>query len=249
MPESDPHLLDLFSRAFTEPGLARGEGRHLLRPGDMPWEVFEATLAHFVERTMAETPGAETRRRLRDLLSDLHLRPSLFSDELMRGLGVHEARASVLRAIHEAFAPAPLVGRPLGEAVLDDEKAFREVPEAQLAQARATAETLDWRRVSDGEIERAFELNSVYLWLDDSARSFYLPAFRSYALHHPAGRCEGFTLLALLEPSPPDAMNRWSHAQRRAIARFFEFVAADQPWDSVVVRHRDALAAWRALIE
>ncbi len=68
MPESDPHLLDLFSRAFTDPGLARGEGRFLLRPGDMPWEVFEATLAHFVERTVAATPGAETRRRRRPAL-------------------------------------------------------------------------------------------------------------------------------------------------------------------------------------
>jgi hypothetical protein len=28
-----------------------------------------------------------------------------------------------------------------------------------------------------------------------------------------------------------------------------EFVAADQPWDSVGVQHRDAIAAWRALIE
>lgn len=248
MPDADPSLLELLAQAFSEPGLIQRHGRRLLRPLDMPWEVFEDTLTRFVEVTVAEDPSEETRRRLRSLLADLHVRPSLLSQALMQGLGVHDIRASVLRCIHAAFPPTPLVGRPLGEAVLEDERAFRVVLEAEVEAVRASAETRDWRKLPEVEIERAFEKTSVYLWLDDSAWSFYVPAFLSHALHHPAGQCEFFTLLTFLELSPSDAMGRWTHDQRHAIAWFLAFVSDDQPWSRLLLEHRDSLAAWRTLL-
>ena len=248
MGEVDLQLLALFARAYDEPDFLQGEDRSLVAPRNITWDVYETTLAHFIDRTAAAAPNEETRLRLRALLAGLRLRPALLPEESMRSLGIYETRAAALCTLCDAFPAAPLVGRPLGEAVLDDEKAFRVVPPSELAAARSSAETLDWRKIPNTEIERAFQINSVYIWLDASSWPFYVPAFLAYSLRHPASQCELHSLLTFLESPPASVIQRWSPDQRRAIALFLAFVADDQPWDSLIIERREHLAAWRASI-
>jgi len=251
MPEADRRLLKLLAQAYTEPeSVSRASlERSLRRWHDGPWFLRDDALTHFVVTTMAATPRDETRGRLRDLLGKLHLRPSLCSDEVQRTLGVGEARDAVRRAIQDAFPPSPLVGRPLGEAVLDDEKAFRTVSEAEIEAVRTAAEKLDWRNIPGGEIARAFVMNSVYIWIDGSSWPFYLPAFLCYSLHAPGGYgCEYHTIQAVLGLSLAETMRRWTSEQRVAIARFIQFVAADEPWDTTWTKPRHSVSAWLAMI-
>jgi hypothetical protein len=251
MSEADRRLLKLFARAYAEPeSVSRASlKRSLRRWHNKPWFLQDDALTHFVVTTMAATPGDETRRRLRDLLKKLHRRPSMCADEVQSSLGVCEARDAVLRAIQNAFPSGPLVGRPLGEAVLDDEKGFREVREAEIEAARTAAEKLDWRNIPEGEIARAFAMNSVYIWIDGTSWPFYLPAFLCYALHDPGGyNCKYNTVQAVLDLPLADTMRRWTSDQRVAIARFIQFVAADEPWDATWTKHRHAVSTWLAMI-
>jgi len=244
MAEPDERLLALYERAYDDPSLIRQRGRAAFWPRQLTGAGYEATLLTFLKRVLLASPTEETRRRLRSLLADLHLRPSISGGDVMHLLGVRERWDDVLRAVHDAFSPGPLVGRCLGEALLDDERAFREVPAHELEAVRAAAETFDWRRIPGAEIERAFQMSSVYIWLDASAWPFYLPAFLSYSLHNPGGQCEYHTLTTLLDTPAADAARRWSAEQRSAIASFLLFVADDEPWESWAAEPRIALRAW-----
>jgi hypothetical protein len=243
--EDDQRLLAALQRAYDNPEpLENVERRKLFRMNRV-WEHYLTTFAYFVSGALAAAPGDATRRRLRAALISLHLRPGLLGDEIANLLGVDEERAAVRRLIHEAFPPGPLVGRPLLEALLDDEKAFREVPEAEIEAARASAEKLDWRQIPGSEIDHAFRTNSVYIWLDGSSFPFYVPAFLCHALRG-GWSVEHATLSSFLAYTEDGMRRWWTRKQRRAIAAYLQYVADDDPLDSTIVSHRETIAAWHA---
>ncbi len=240
--ERDRRLSKRLAFGYAKPTRIRADTRRVYWPRHLSWEVFRATLGHFIERTLRETPGHDTQRRLREFLAMLHLRASMLPEALARQLGVLEERAALLRAIEAAFPALPLVGRPLGEAVLDDERAFREVTTAETDVARSQAEVHDWRRISDAELGQAFAQNSVCPWLDGSSWPFYLPAFLSHALRNPASRCEGSTRQTVVALLARTATYPTDDAQLEVLRAFLRFVAADVPWFRWAGEHADVLS-------
>ena len=230
MIERDRRLSKRFAFGYAKPTRIRRDTRAAYRPRHLRWDVFQATLCHFLDRTLDAAPVDDPRRRLREFLALLHLRASMLPEAIMKRLGVFDARADLLRAIEEAFPVLPLDGRPVGEAVLDDERAFREVTPAEIDAARTQAEVHDWRRITKAEIGRAFAENSVYPWLDESSWPFYLPAFISHALRHPASRCEDSTRQTVVELLAKPVTYPTDDAQLRVLRAFLRFVAADEPW-------------------
>lgn len=242
MIERDRRLSKRLAFGYAKPTRIRHETRTAYRPRHLRWDVFQATLCHFIERTLDDAPVGDTRRRLRELLARLHLRASMLPEALTRRLGIFEERADLLHAIKAAFPVLPLAGRPVGEAVLDDERAFREVTPAEIASARSQAEVHDWRRITKAEVERAFAQNSVYPWLDGSSWPFYLPAFLSHALRRPASRCEGSTVQTVAALLAKPVTYPTDDAQVRVLRAFLRFVAADEPWCTWVSKHAEVVS-------
>lgn len=244
---SDPssQYLELLERAYRKP-----EQRPKLRskiglgaPGT-PWDVKERLIASFLDTTI-QTEGIAARPELHALLVALGWRPAMMEADIQRALGIDVRRDAVLAAIVDAFRVFPLEGCVIRQAYLEDERGFRVVPAAEVERARAAAVTTSWRDVPDSEIDFAFEKNSVYIWLDQGAIDFYLPACLSYALRE-LGQCEFYTLLHFAEMPFAAARAAYPPAQLRAIAMFIAFILEENPSRSLIEDNRANLDAWLA---
>ncbi|HEY5924566.1 MAG TPA: DUF6714 family protein [Kofleriaceae bacterium] len=238
-------FLALLGRAYEEPaqrGLLR---KHLgVGSGMLPWDLRQETIADFLEATI-EASEEDVRIRLRSMLTELGWRTSRMPDRVIRALGIAERRNALLAEIVAAFPVAPLEGCVIREAYLRDEQGFRVVHPDEYKQAREEAVTTSWRAVPADEIDFAFSKNSVYIWLDEEALSFYLPACLSHALHV-AGDCEFYTFLYFAGTTHAAALHRWTADQCRAIAGFMAFVVDDVPERRVIADNRPNVGTWLA---
>jgi hypothetical protein len=207
------------------------------------WNLKQATIAQFLDTTIAR--AADARPRLQTLLTDLGWRPSRMPERVQHALGLDQRREDVLAAIVAAFPVAPLEGRVLREAYLEDERGFRPVPPEEVTRARAEAVTWSWRDVPDEELDFAFGKNSVYTWLDPESLAFYMPACLSYALRE-SGQCEFYTFLHFAKMTHARALQWYSPDQGKAIAGFMAFVAADVPTMGILVHNRSNVETWIA---
>ena len=246
---SDPASYSVFlaqlARAYGFPEERRELCR--ARPCDLSWETQENAIAEFLVATIAASAG-DVRPQLHAMLIDLGWRPSLLGDRVLSALGIDERRKDLLAAIADAFPVAPLEGCVIREAYLRDEEAFRVVAPEEYEQARTVARTETWQGVPDDEINFAFSKNSVYVWLDVGAFTFYLPACLAYALRE-GGQCEFYTFLHFAEMPYEKALAHWTPAQCLAIAGFMAFAVADAPGRSVVADHRANIDTWLAANE
>ncbi len=247
---SDPSssaFLALLARAYDHPD-ERAELRQdlgVMGSPLLPWEEKQATIAEFIETTIAASAD-DARPRLEVMLTDLGWRPSLMFERVQHALGIAERRDGLLATIVDTFPVAPLEGCVIREAYLRDEEAFRVVYPEEYVLAREQAERTSWRAVPDAEIDFAFSKNSVLLWLDEGSLSFYLPACLSYALRE-GGACAFYTFLHFAEMVHADARRRWTADQCHAIAGFMAYVIADNP--GMITENRSNVESWLAALQ
>jgi hypothetical protein len=243
---SDPSstFVALLALAYNDPEQRAVLRRELGVGSRLPWDLAQTMIAEFLETTINANTN-DVRPRLRSMLTDLGWRPSRMPDRVLRALGIAERRDALLAAIVAAFPVAPLEGCVIREAYLHDERGFRPVSPEEHALAREQAEKESWRAVPDDEIDFAFSKNSVYIWLDEDSRSFYLPACLSYALRE-SGQCEFYMFLHFAEMTHAAALGRWTADQCRAIAGFMSYVVDDVPDRRTVVENRSNIDTWLA---
>lgn len=226
-------LLALIEQAYADSSQGRSEiAAYFRRNGGLLGGDIVATYTTFIQSVLPALDGVFSDPRpteIRMLFARLGIRCQLLASSAQRRLGIPKVRDALVDDIRSAFPAEPLLGNSLGEVLLQaDYQSTLEL----YSRARASNQNQDWRRIPDEEIQRAFQGCTVFTYLHYASWPFYLPAFMTYALRHPASDCEHWTVDAIVcslerEGQLPPQLAAWTMDQGRSVRRFIDFVTMD----------------------